>query len=375
LIILLLSAFASSTYAKSAGEIYLEYVNAIVPMTKEVADRDAKLREYGLFVDRASTLQSHLVQGSEDAALAAGYADRLAFLRDDCPEIGGKVDVTNSLTQILVTAQAANFGDRLKARLEAYRALARDTERACDDKASFDRYRIANLQFVFYYPQQLEPLAGASVKFAFGGEPLGSETTTGIPVLSAIYNFFDRSANNEQFKQGKARLLAEHATDKFYQDAAKRHCSEAMKASRDALDSYAAAATSMEKLLAALPLSALRAREQTLRKCLDKDRERFVAHLENEARDFAKRPERRAKWEEAEALALSSDSKKKITELIANLREKRCDEGDDLVLATEEELTLIDVVAPQAADYAKRTRAALVSRSAGRIAECEGGRR
>jgi hypothetical protein len=109
-----------------------------------------------------------------------------------------------------------------------------------------------------------------------------------------------------------------------------------------------------------------------LRRCLEKHQETFLSYIKNKAQQWSRRPERNADREKAEGLALSRDAKKNVTAPVADLREMRCDQGDSLVFATEEELALVDVAVPDAGDYLRQIRASLSQLVNDRLTACAG---
>ena len=376
--ILLFFMFSTSGSRADVAEEYERYVNKIVPGSKEIAKRDAFMRELALFVDRSSLAQSHLTRASEAAYLSVLFGSRMKLgEKDFCPTTEeGLVDVRATISEIFLVSQVTHYAKQLALNLESAKQLRDAFKLPCGPIENFASYDVSALEIPVYQPDDVNVVDGIYVVYATNASASSGDGKDGFAALPLIGSAYQIGANlfqNKKLGDLQERIADEFVKNKQYQTFAKKSCEEiSTNYGEITLKEHARISKSLAPLLKLIDLPAFGKRRKALEQCVDKYAEELVQKFKRDAVAIAQKSiETQAKQLESDKFSIRAHDRINLAVLKLNLKETECRDALPLAHKIKSQLSALTLYLSSNPDERKyvQQKKIIVKR---KLSECAG---
>jgi len=326
-----------------AADEYEAFVDKMIPLSYELAERAAYYQESKVFTDRLSQAQSHINRASKSVQELAHLLPELGLTGGPfCPRFSdGRVDIAETLRQLFLASQIVNFLSQLEYHLPFYRKISDERSTACADDA-FNTYSLDMLSAKVPHAPSVEVMDNTYIEFTLSGGAAGT-LLTGYWSLNVIgfgitvYQIFTNIKQQERIRKTQARLERERANDTHYRQYAKEACQKIRELGHASFGDLDKVAAGLENALPDLPKASFEKRKLGLMDCLSRFEKQFTAFVE----EGAKKTELAALDVETEGLRTRVQTNQKIIVGMKRLERLNCENGFALADEIKTDLSML----------------------------------
>ncbi len=199
---------------KITADEYKTYVDQMIPLTFALADIDAYMREFGVFIKLTSESQSVINVCVDVSGTLANLSTKLVKVQDISSE-----DIDSISQQLMLTNQILNCIDIINYHVSFYKVI-RDGLNSQTDK-SYNNYDIHNVYINTYQPK-IDEIDGIYVEG-------GNWVMTVVTVFKSIWQVITNNTEEDQIKADAKRLEESRCGTSQYIAYAKAHTQELIK--------------------------------------------------------------------------------------------------------------------------------------------------
>ena len=310
---------------ESTADRYHDFVNSVIPLTKQLANRDAQIRETKVFVDCMSELQTAVARAVDRCGTMAQMIPGLASI-DQVNE------VAPLLEQLTLAQQLLNLSDDLRSSIDSYASIVNNAGK----QQSFDDYDVSRVYVACPVPD-IDVFDGVYIAASIGGGPVLALITIGISIWQSIEN----SEEEARIEADEVRLQRDQCKTPEYQAYAKAY-------SQKLIVEFEAASSIYDLLINPLDVfqrtwgPSLEAHASNAEKKLELLAEDVVADQIERARQWTRRYLAPLS-EETEAEILSAQTNLRIAQNARALTQSTCGLQETVIAELEADLALADV--------------------------------
>jgi hypothetical protein len=280
--IIALPIVLAGTAIADVAEEYERYVDATIGSSKEIAANDAYIRELAVFVDRASSAQSHLSRACDASVHATYYLSSLG--RVPLGSGSDQISVEASVEELFRTSQAINFTAEVVRHLDRHQKIKDDVFAENLEASRFECYNVKSLGIVPLAPPNVGVFDSVYAEASFGESDDGGNSggLLGV-IIQAVDNVVQAIKNIGQRK--KLRRLAERlrdgiVSDREYRDFARQAWSKIVAThGKRTFDAHAKLTRPLRSTFSKVDTTLLQQRLHGLKARLEQHEDDVVARL------------------------------------------------------------------------------------------------